>query len=782
MGKATKIDSSQSNDAAASRRYEELEAIYRTAPVGLGLVDRHLRYLRVNDRLAEFIGKPREEILGRTLPDVIPEATAKVEPIYRRVIETGEPILDVEISATTEAQPGIERHWLVSYSPLVSDDGRVVAVSSIVQDVTERIRALQDIRHSEERFRAFMDHSPSLIYMKDADFRHIFANRQMLEMFGLSPDDFVGTKTGDYFPPEVTGVVEEGDRKILEGSSHAEVTDLQTEIDGEQRWYHDVKFPVVAASGERIVGGIASEITSLKTIEADLQERADFERLLAELAAAFVNLPIDAIDATLTNALERVGLLLKLDRCAYGHLTSDGNEVVVTHVWNRFQPEPVDQRYGLADHGWLGAPFKTGKPAIWSSNEGEPDAAPSEIETIREFGFQAFAGIPVTIGDAMAGALAFSSSSQPGSWKPQIIERLHLLADIFGNVLARRQAERELRDALGENLRLRELLEAENIYLREQVEVQHAHDEIIGQSEAIRRTLSEAERVASSDSTVLLLGETGTGKELVARAIHRLSQRSSKPLVTVNCGALPPTLIESELFGREKGAYTGALSRQAGRFEIADGSTIFLDEIGDLSHELQVKLLRVLENGQLERLGSSKTLTVDVRVIAATNRDLQTAVEDGRFREDLFYRLNVFPITVSPLRERREDIPILVWAFVGEFAAIQGKTIDTVPKKTMESLQRYSWPGNVRELRNVIERAVILSDGRTLNVSMPDDDASVTTRSTMDEVQRDHILQIMEQTGWRVRGAGGAAEILDMKPTTLENRMKRLGIERPKQH
>jgi transcriptional regulator with GAF, ATPase, and Fis domain len=348
--------------------------------------------------------------------------------------------------------------------------------------------------------------------------------------------------------------------------------------------------------------------------------------------------------------------------------------------------------------------------------------------------------------------------------------------------LARRHAERELREALTDNERLREQLEAENIYLREQVELQHTHAEIVGQSEAIRRTLGDAEQVASTDSTVLLLGETGTGKELLARSIHRLSSRPGRPLVTVNCAALPPTLIESELFGREKGAYTGALSRQAGRFEIADGSTIFLDEIGDLPHEIQVKLLRVLETSQFERLGSSKTLTVDVRVIAATNRDLEAAVEEGRFREDLFYRLNVFPITVPPLRERREDIPPLVWSFIQEFAGTQGKTIDTVPKKAMESLQSYPWPGNVRELRNVIERAVILSNGRTLNVSPPK--ASKTPASgslKMEEIQRNHILQVMQQTGWRVRGSNGAAEILDMKPTTLENRMKRLGIEKPKQ-
>jgi transcriptional regulator with GAF, ATPase, and Fis domain len=602
----------------------------------------------------------------------------------------------------------------------------------------------------------------------------------MLDLFELSLDEFAGTKTGDYFPHEVTEMVEAGDRKVLEGSSRVEVTDLHTEVDGDERWYHDVKFPITDPSGELIVGGIATDITPLKLAEAGLRERAEFETLLSDLSAAFVHLPMAHIDETLIDALERVGEFLQLDRCAYGHLTPDGNAVIVTHVWNRLQPEATQQPYPLEDHDWLGSPFRTGKPVIWSSSEGPPAAAPSEFKTIEEFGFQAFAGIPVTIGDDIAGALAFSSSSWPGPWRAEIIDRLELLARVFGSVLARRQADQELRDSLAENERLRELLEAENLYLREQAEFEHTHEEIVGQSQALKAALREAEQVAATDSTVLLLGETGTGKELLAHAIHRMSERSAKPLVHVNCAALPSTLIESELFGREKGAYTGALSRQIGRFEIADGSTIFLDEIGDLPQELQVKLLRVLQEGQFERLGSSQTITVDVRVIAATNRDLTTAVEEGRFREDLYYRLNVFPITVPPLRSRRDDIPPLVWSFVQEFAAAQGKTIDTIPRRTMEALQNSPWPGNVRELRNVIERAVILSDGQKLNVTLPGAaETAAATGLSLDEVQRSHILQVMEQTGWRVRGVGGTAELLGMKPTTLENRMKKLGIEKP---
>jgi transcriptional regulator with GAF, ATPase, and Fis domain len=292
--------------------------------------------------------------------------------------------------------------------------------------------------------------------------------------------------------------------------------------------------------------------------------------------------------------------------------------------------------------------------------------------------------------------------------------------------------------------------------------------------------LSQAEQVARTDSTVLIQGETGTGKELLARAIHRLSSRKDRPLVTVNCASLPPTLIESELFGREKGAYTGAMTKMIGRFEVADGSTLFLDEVAEIPLELQSKLLRVLEEGSFERLGSTNTLRVNVRIIAATNRDLGEEVKAGRFRKDLYYRLNVFPIAIPPLREHPEDIPLLVWAFVEKAQKRIGKEIEAISKKTMEALQSYSWPGNVRELNNVIEHAMILSKDKSLRVHLPMP-GSLETDATQDlqDMERRHILAVLEKTGWRLSGDGGAAEVLGLKRTTLHEKMKKLGIKRP---
>jgi len=342
------------------------------------------------------------------------------------------------------------------------------------------------------------------------------------------------------------------------------------------------------------------------------------------------------------------------------------------------------------------------------------------------------------------------------------------------------QSQAQLERALAEVKRLRDQLSTENVQLRHEVKSLQGPRNIAAESEAIRNVLSQVESVARTDSTVLLQGETGCGKEVIAQAIHDQSDRRDRPMVRVNCAAIPSALMESELFGRERGAYTGALSRQIGRFELAVGSTIFLDEVGDLPLEAQVKLLRVLQDKTLERLGSVRPIHVDVRVVAATNRDLSRGVLERTFRDDLFYRLNVFPITVPPLRERLEDIPVLAWTFIDEFSKSFNKPIESVSRESLATLQRYSWPGNVRELRNVIERAVIVTRSPHLVIGVPRVTPEMSGHGkTMADVQSEHIRAVLKSVNWRIRGAGGAAGLLGMKPTTLESRMAKLGIRRP---
>ena len=358
------------------------------------------------------------------------------------------------------------------------------------------------------------------------------------------------------------------------------------------------------------------------------------------------------------------------------------------------------------------------------------------------------------------------------------------VATLFGvmrDITERRRREQALQESHAEITLLKERLQAESDYLRAEIGAIRPGAVVTGESPAIQNVLRLLERVAPTDSSVLIHGETGTGKELVAQALHHHSPRKSRLMVTLNCAALPSGLVESELFGRERGAFTGALTRQIGRFELADHSTLFLDEIGELSLEVQAKLLRVLESGEFERLGNPRTVKADVRVIAATNRDLAEEVKKGRFREDLYYRLNVFPIRVPPLRERVEDIPLLVWTFLEEFSSRMGKKITKVSRNTMDSLVRHRWPGNVRELRNVIEHAAILTSGDTLKVDLLGATANTDAPPPkLIDSERELILRALESTGWHVKGPKGAANMLGLNPSTLYSRMKKLGLKPPR--
>ena len=520
----------------------------------------------------------------------------------------------------------------------------------------------------------------------------------------------------------------------------------------------------------------------LLIVDDDLSARLKFETLLAEMSARFVNLPADRIDSEIEDAQRRICEFLDLDRSTLWQVCEGApGTLLLTHL--RHPPGSLSppERMNAGDFfPWTVQKVLDGETVTISKMIDLPPEAGRDRENFRAYGSKSNVLVPLSVGEGpVFGLLGFAAMREERSWPETVVMGFKLIAQVFANALARKQMEEQLKEQLDEIKVLKERLERENIYLQEEIRLLVEHTNIVGQSVAMKKVLTQAEQVAQTDSTVLLLGETGTGKELLARAIHSMSLRKDRPLVTVNCASLPPTLIESELFGRERGAYTGALTKMIGRFEIADGSTLFLDEIGELPFELQSKLLRVLEEGKFERLGSTKSLRVDVRVIAATNRNIEQEVKNGKFRKDLYYRLNVFPIVIPPLRERPEDIPLLVRAVVKEFQKKMGKEIESIPKKTMQALQSYSWPGNVRELRNLIEHAMILSRDKTLDVHVPKRASSETDATgNLETMERRHIVAVLENTGWRIAGQGGAAEVLGLKRTTLSAKMKKLGIKR----
>jgi PAS domain S-box-containing protein len=589
----------------AQRKLKQYQHIVESTTSIVGLVDHNYVYQYVNDAYCAAFQKNRQEIIGGTVADLLGQEMfdQELKPHYDRCF-AGE---EVVFQSWAEFPDFGNRFMDVRYSPFFGSDRKVSAVVVSAHDVTEVKQLEMKLQESQERFQVFMNNIPASVYIKDESDRHIYGNQKAIDSVGKQPDEFVGMTTRDFWPPKLADKLIELDRKVINENIPRITEEWRNTEAGDKRWRKDIKFAIMLESGEKLLGGIAIDITDLK------------------------------------------------------------------------------------------------------------------------------------------------------------------------------QKEEDLRDAYVEIEQLKQKLEQENVYLREEIELRHRHEEIIGNSQPVFEMLDRAEQVSQTDSTVLILGETGTGKELLANAIHRLSRRKDRTMIKVNCAALPATLIESELFGREKGAYTGALSRQIGRFEIADGSTLFLDEIGEMSLELQAKLLRVLQEGQFERLGSPKTVKVDVRIIASTNRDLARAVKEGKFREDLYYRLNVFSLTVPPLRDRTEDIPLLVWAFIKELEGSMGKTIDKISKKNLTVLQQYAWPGNIRELRNLVENAMIISKGKLLRI-IPPADPFVGRQKTLnlEDVERNHIIDVLRKTAWRIRGKNGAAEMLGMKPTTLDSRMKKLGIIRPK--
>jgi formate hydrogenlyase transcriptional activator len=633
-------------------------------------------------------------------------------------------------------------------------------------------------------FQLAIEASPSGVLVADPEGRIVFVNRALERQFGYSREELIG-QVADLLLPETLRPIHAAHREGLVHAPESRPTGAGRELsvrrkDGSRFSVEIGLNPLQTADGLFVLASIV-DMTGRRRSEdaqgAALEEQLEFERFVAELSGQFINLPADQINDAIGNGLRRICEQVGLDRSTFYKIGGDG--ALVDSVSWTAPGVPLDASAGAVKRfPWSTEQVRAGEIIAFST----VSEIPMEIDRgeYRAVGTKSAVVVPLCVEGQVAGAVGFHTVQGERTWPQEVVHRLTVIASVFGEVLARQRRDQAVEAAAAEARRLQDQLRVENVYLRREAHERLGLTHVVGRSLAVRRVQEQIEQVAPTDSTVLLLGETGTGKELFATQIHELGARHNRAMVRVNCAAIPATLIESELFGREKGAYTGALARQVGRFELAHQSTIFLDEIGDLPPDVQVKLLRVLEERQIERLGSPRSITVDTRIIAATHRNLEQRIAEGTFREDLYYRLNVFPIYVPPLRDRVEDIPLLIWRFVEEFSKAFGKRIDAIDKDNLAALQQYSWPGNIRELRNVVERAMIVATHGRLTIPVPQGSAAATRRSSrLVDVEKEHIRGVLESTAWRIRGAGGAAERLGLKPTTLETRMAKLGITRP---
>ena len=522
-------------------------------------------------------------------------------------------------------------------------------------------------------------------------------------------------------------------------------------------------------------------MTGEKGRAAGQEEQLQFEMFIARISTSFINIPADQIDSEIEYAQRQICEYLDLDLCAvWQQVTDDQDKVIMTHLYPHMPNMPDPETFNAAIHyPWIWSQIREGKNVKLSTMLELPLEATIDRKNCELFAVKSTFALPLSVGGgAPFGVLAINMTREERNWTDEIVMQFQIVAQVFANAIQRKRNENQLRKHIHEIEILKEQLESENIYLKDQLDLTLEHNEIIGVSEATKYIHYKIKQVAPTDVSVLIEGETGTGKELIARAIHNESRRKDKQFIKVNCASIPENLIESELFGHEKGAFTGAIEKRLGRFEIANGGTIFLDEIGELPMHLQPKLLHVLQQGEFERIGSSKTIKTDVRVIAATNKILTDEIKKGNFRNDLYYRLNVFPITVTPLRERKEDITPLVEHYVKLYSKKLNKPIKIISKAILQGLIEYPWPGNVRELENVIERAIISSNDKRLNIDfLPKPENHSNKSLSFEENERAHIIKILEQSKWKINGPNGAAEILKLNPQTLRSKMHKLKIK-----
>lgn len=777
-------------------RENRLKSIFRAAPVGIGLVENRI-ILDVNDRICEMTGYSRDELIGHnarflylTQADFDYVGREKYEQISKYGTGT--------VETRWLRKDGCIINILLSSTPLDPKD-LLLGVTFTALDITGQKQAEEALKEERDKAQKYLDIAGVMFIALDKNGVVALINKKGCQILGYDEHEIIGKKWFDTFlPSRLVNEVKETFGKLMMGQME-NVEYYENPVvnkQGQERliaWHNAILTDEHGAVFGTVSSGtdITEEKLAQEALEKSLDEISALNNI-GRLASSSLSLE-NVIDRT----LKEVCKITNSDLAIF--FLKDGNNLQLKSAYfeNLKYAHQQTPTHKIGEC-LCGLAAKEAKAFYSQDINSDPRCTWEECKKVN---LRSFAAIPLRESSQIIGILGIASAKTCDYSARSIFletmtnyiaaginnailheqQKVHAI-ELEKRVIERKQAEEALKLAFAEIELLKNRLQAENVYLQEEIKLEHNFGEIITNNSNFKKILSKVEQVSATNATVLIQGETGTGKELIARAVHNISSRRNRPLVKLNCAALPPSLIESELFGHEKGAFTGAVSQKIGRFELANGGTIFLDEIGDLSLDLQTKLLRVLQEGEFERVGGHKTIKVDVRVLAATNRNLQDCVKNGNFREDLYYRLNVFPIECPPLNERKDDIPLLVNHFVKKSCKKIGKKINFVPRVTMNSLQNYNWPGNVRELENIIERAVITSapnrlelPGELINNAPRLDSVSI---APLEEYERDYIIRVLEKANWRVSGEKGAAKLLGINPKTLESRMKKLNIRR----
>lgn len=769
------------------RRSEKLyQMIIQHAAVGIGLWNVNGRLISMNDIAAHQLGGDPDQFIGRTAEQLFGPAGKDYDRRIQSVIKSGKS-LEWEDSVALDTG---ERWLLHTCSPVHGGDGVTLGAQMIWVDITERKRLEQTIRAKEAELQKVLDVSPGIICNANVKAGRVTrCNAAVTAVLGYTPQEFTGSIFMDLIHPDDRERTAATIRDQLQGSAIVSFENRYRSKNGSFKW---LSWQATAADDEGNVQAAATDVTERKL--ADRKLRVTEELLLDQQAALFELATPECIlsgdfDATLHRATELAANLLDVERVSVWELNEAATSLLSSDLYEASRNRHSNSRRRDIMECPMYIEALSNSPVVVTSNPREDSRTSVYWQTdLEPLGITSMLDAVIRADGRPAGVLCIHHVGQKREWILADLNFVRRLADLLGRAMEQRDRaddRRSLEEAFETINTLRMRVEDENIYLRERADSEWALDEPIGNSSAWMRVMRRCMQVAQTDAGVLLLGETGTGKDTVAQTIHNRSGRRDSPLVHVSCATLSASLIESELFGHERGAFTGAIEKRLGRFEIANGGTLFLDEVGELPGELQVKLLRVLEHGEFERVGSTHTQRVNVRLIAATNRDLEQDVADGCFRQDLYYRIGVFPIWLPPLRDRLEDIPLLAWYFLNKMRNKLAKPIELISQDALDKLKSYHWPGNVRELENVIERAMILSTGSVLTVEdnmlvggakQPHEKAAP---KQLDHVQRAHIVSVLESCGWKIKGKGNAAELLDLKPSTLYARMKKLGIKRP---